>query len=73
MTCQQEPVFWRRQDFPDMVYRTEEGKLRAITAEIIHYYAIGRPQLVGTTSVEHSERLSLATQRGICPPPGAKC
>jgi preprotein translocase subunit SecA len=52
------PVFWRRQDFPDMVYRTEEGKLRAIVAEILHYYAIGRPQLVGTTSVEHSERLS---------------
>ena len=42
-----------------MVYRTEEGKLRAIVSEIIHYYAIGRPQLVGTTSVEHSERLSL--------------
>ena len=53
-----EAVFWRRQDFPDLVYRTEEGKLRAIVAEIIHYYAIGRPQLVGTTSVEHSERLS---------------
>jgi len=53
------PIFWRRQDFPDMVYRAEEGKLRAITAEIIHNYVIGRPQLVGTTSVEHSERLSL--------------
>lgn len=56
---EKKPVFWRRQDFPDMVYRTEEGKLRAITREILHYYAIGRPQLIGTTSVEHSERLSL--------------
>ena len=55
---EKQPVFWRRQDFPDMVYRTEEGKLRAIVLEIVHYYAIGRPQLVGTTSVEHSERLS---------------
>jgi len=53
------PVFWRRQDFPDMVYRSEEGKLRAITREIMRYHALGRPQLVGTTSVEHSERLSL--------------
>ncbi len=53
------PVFWRRQDFPDMVYRSEEGKLRAITRELLHYYAIGRPQLIGTTSVEHSERLSM--------------
>ena len=42
-----------------MVYRSEEGKIRAITREILHYYAIGRPQLIGTTSVEHSERLSL--------------
>ncbi len=55
---ERQPVFWKRQDFPDMVYRTEEGKLRAIAAEIMHYYALGRPQLVGTTSVEHSERLS---------------
>lgn len=53
------PVFWRRQDFPDLVYRSEEAKLRAIVTEVIHYYVIGRPQLVGTTSVEHSERLSL--------------
>ena len=52
------PVFWRRQDFPDVVYRSEEAKLRAITMEIIHYYIMGRPQLIGTTSVEHSERLS---------------
>jgi preprotein translocase subunit SecA len=51
-------VYWRRKDFPDMVYRTEEAKLRAITLEILRYHVIGRPQLVGTTSVEHSERLS---------------
>jgi preprotein translocase subunit SecA len=53
------PAFWRRQDFPDVVYRTEEAKLRAITQEALRYYVIGRPQLVGTTSVEHSDRLSL--------------
>jgi preprotein translocase subunit SecA len=52
------PIFSRRKDFPDVVYRTEEAKLRAITTEIIHYNILGRPQLVGTTSVEHSERLS---------------
>ncbi len=55
---EKKPVFWRRQDYPDVVYRTEEAKLRAITQEILRYYVIGRPQLVGTTSVEHSERLS---------------
>lgn len=52
------PMFWKRQDFPDVVYRTDEAKLRAIIEEILHYYLLGRPQLVGTTSVEHSERLS---------------
>ena len=52
------PLFWKRKDFPDVVYRTLEGKLRAITFEIIHYHVIGRPQLVGTTSIEHSEHLS---------------
>jgi preprotein translocase subunit SecA len=45
-------------DYPDVVYQTEEAKLRAIVKEIIYYHVIGRPQLVGTTSVENSERLS---------------
>lgn len=53
-----QPRFWRRKDYPDVVYRSEEAKLRAITMEIIRFHVMGRPQLVGTTSVEHSERLS---------------
>ncbi|MEJ2597566.1 MAG: hypothetical protein P8Z00_04495 [Anaerolineales bacterium] len=53
-----EPVFWKRKDFPDVVYRSEEAKLRAIAQEILHYYVIGRPMLVGTTSVVLSERVS---------------
>lgn len=52
------PVFFKRKDYPDVVYRTEEAKLRAITLEILRYHIFGRPQLIGTTSVEHSERLS---------------
>ena len=55
---QRRPIFWKRKDYPDVVYRTEEAKLRAITMEIVHFHVLGRPQLVGTTSVEHSERLS---------------
>src|SRR5574340_741764 len=57
-----EPAFWKRKDFPDVIFRTEEAKIRAITREIIRYHVIGRPQLVGTTSVEHSDRLSLRLQ-----------
>ena len=51
-------IYWKRKDYPDVVYRTEEGKLRAIVLEIIRFHIIGRPILVGTTSIEHSERLS---------------
>ena len=52
------PVFWKRKDYPDIVYRSQEAKLRAIVREIMYYHIKGRPQLVGTTSVENSERLS---------------
>lgn len=52
------PVFWKRKDYPDVVYRSEEAKLRAIAKEIIYYHVIGRPQLIGTSSVENSEHLS---------------
>src|SRR5262249_10078249 len=52
------PVFWRRKDYPDVVYRTEEAKLRALTTQILQRHALGQPLLVGTTSVELSERVS---------------
>jgi len=55
---QKKPLFYKRKDYPDVIYRTTEGKVRAIVQEIIHYHVIGRPQLVGSTSVENSERLS---------------
>jgi preprotein translocase subunit SecA len=52
------PIFWKRKDYPDAVYRTEEAKLRAVTTEILRRHVLGQPLLVGTTSVELSERLS---------------
>ncbi len=52
------PVFFRRKDYPDVIFRTEEAKFRAIGQEILRYHALGRPILVGTTSVELSDRLS---------------
>ncbi len=55
---EQEPVFWKRIDYPDSVFLTEEAKFRAITTEILQCYAVGRPVLIGTASVEISERLS---------------
>ncbi len=52
------PLFYRRQDFPDVIYKTIESKLRAIATEIVREHVRGRPVLAGTTSVEASEKLS---------------
>ena len=56
--AQRSPIYYKRKDFPDVVYRTEEMKLRSIAQEILSNHALGRPVLVGTTSVDMSERLS---------------
>ncbi len=53
-----QPIYFRRKDYPDVIYRTAESKLRSIVMEIVRYHALGRPMLVGTTSVESSDRLS---------------
>jgi preprotein translocase subunit SecA len=47
-----------RADHDDLVYRNEEAKWRAVTIEIVGLYARGQPTLLGTTSIENSERLS---------------
>jgi len=52
------PVFWKRKDYPDVIYRTAEAKIRSLVREIITFHIKGRPLLVGTTSVEASDRLS---------------
>jgi len=52
-----------RIDYPDVIYRTEEGKFRAVVREIKEMHAIGRPVLVGTTSIEKSEYLSQLLKR----------
>ena len=55
-----------RRDFPDLVYKTERAKFEAVVAEIEEMYKLGRPVLVGTVSIEKSERLSeMLTRRGI--------
>lgn len=54
----QAPLFYRRKDYPDIIYKTFEAKLRAIVMEIVREHVRGRPLLVGTTSVESSELLS---------------
>ena len=47
-----------RKDQPDRVFKTEKEKFNAVIEEIVKMREMGRPTLVGTTSVEISERLS---------------
>ncbi|MGN6031859.1 MAG: preprotein translocase subunit SecA [Thermomicrobiales bacterium] len=55
-----------RDDFGDLVFKTEEGKFSAVVDEIEEMREIGRPVLVGTTSIEKSEYLSdMLKRRGI--------
>jgi preprotein translocase subunit SecA len=56
----------RRVENPDLVYRTEKEKWDAIVTEIIDEHAKGRPVLVGTVSIEKSEKLStMLDRRGL--------
>jgi len=55
-----------RLEYPDVVYRTAREKWEAVVEEIIEHNKKGRPVLVGTISIENSERLSsMLRKRGI--------
>src|SRR5512134_53559 len=56
----------KRVEEPDTVYRTEREKYDAIVSDIVDKQASGRPVLVGTVSIEKSERLSsMLHKRGV--------
>jgi preprotein translocase subunit SecA len=52
-----------RTEHPDVVYRTESEKFHAVVEEIRELHKQGRPALVGTISIEKSERLSSMLKR----------
>ena len=55
-----------RIDNPDQIYKDEEAKFKAIAREIENLHQQGRPVLIGTVSIEKSERLSdLLKRKGI--------
>jgi len=51
-----------REDYPDQVYRSESAKFKAVVREVQEMHEQGRPVLIGTTSVETSERVSRLLQ-----------
>ena len=55
-----------RKDLPDVVYKTENGKFNAVVEQVKECHEKGQPVLVGTVSIETSERLSnLLKRHGI--------
>ena len=55
-----------RTDHPDVIYRTEREKFEAVIQEIKDLHGQGRPVLVGTISIEKSEKLSgLLSRQGV--------
>src|SRR6202167_44451 len=53
----------RRLENPDVVFRTEKEKYKSVADNIAELHAKGQPALVGTTSIEKSERLSAILQK----------
>jgi len=55
-----------RTNYPDVIYKTEKEKFQAVVREIEELHKKGRPVLVGTVSIEKSERLSqMLKRRGV--------
>ncbi len=52
-----------RKDLPDVVYKSEQGKYRAVIRKIVECNKKGQPVLVGTVSIEKSEELSRMLRR----------
>jgi len=56
----------QRVDQPDLIYKSEDYKFEAVVDDIAERYETGQPVLVGTISVEKSEKLSrMLTKRGV--------
>ncbi len=55
-----------RHDLPDAIYKTENAKFNAVIDEVEKAHATGQPVLIGTVSIEKSEKLSnMLKKRGI--------
>ncbi len=56
----------RRKNYPDVIYKTQKEKFNAVVKEIEELHKQGRPMLVGTRSIEVSEKLSeILKRKGI--------
>ncbi|MFQ5811775.1 MAG: preprotein translocase subunit SecA [Anaerolineae bacterium] len=59
-------LYYKRIDYPDLIYKSERAKFRAVVREIKELHEQGRPVLVGTVFIERSEMLSeMLRRKGI--------
>lgn len=57
-----------RRDYPDVVFKTQPAKVRAMVNEVVRVHEVGRPILIGTTSVADSDDIAaLLREQGIEP------
>ncbi len=55
-----------RESYPDKVFKSEDAKFEAVVEDIVELYNRGQPALVGTVSIEKSERLSkMLKKKGV--------
>jgi len=55
-----------REDLPDLIYKDEQAKFKAVAKAVAEVHETGRPVLVGTTSIEISEVVSdMLTRKGV--------
>ncbi len=55
-----------RKALPDIVYKSEEAKFSAVVDDIYNRYQVGQPVLVGTVSIDNSEKISsLLKKKGV--------
>ena len=47
-----------RHNFSDVIYKTEKEKFKAVVGEIVEIHQLGRPVLMGTVSIDKTERIS---------------
>lgn len=52
-----------REDMPDLIFKDKESKIKKIVSEVKHINDLGRPILIGTTSIEQSEELSMQLKK----------
>jgi preprotein translocase subunit SecA len=56
----------QRKDFPDLIYKNQYLKWQAVASECLEMYNLGRPVLIGTTTIEKSELIAaLLTEYGL--------